>query len=381
MEKSSDKKTILIVTTSYGPGGAERMIATLSSALNQDQYRVIVGLSRPGWLQDECRRLNVQTRTIPLEGSFHIQWFKTCFELIRAEKVALIHAHEFSAIVYGWIVARLAGVPFVGTVHGKNYYWEKLRRRLAYRIVSRSGKLVTVSEDLKRFLISAVGLSEERIQVIYNGIGNSSSVSDGDVDRCRTELGLKQGDPVIGAVGSLYPVKGHTYLLDAMPALIRQHPNIALLLIGSGDLEVPLKEQANRRGIEQRVRFLGLREDIPRLLAVMDVFVLPSLSEGHSIALLEAMLAGRPVVASRVGGNSELVLEGETGILVPSKDPDALTEALHRLLDNRAMREAFGHRATRRVQEQFSASLMTDGYKRLYNDLLGHNEGRVEWQH
>jgi glycosyltransferase involved in cell wall biosynthesis len=381
MKQSSDKQTILIVTTSYGPGGAERMIATLSSALNQDQYRIIVGLSRPGWLQDECRRLNVETRAIPLEGSFHIQWFKTCFELIRAEKVVLIHAHEFSAIVYGWIVARLAGVPFVGTVHGKNYFWEKLRRRLAYRIVSRSGSLVTVSEDLKHFLISAVGLSEARIQVIYNGIESSASVSDGDVDRCRTELDLKPGDPVIGAVGSLYPVKGHKYLLDAMPALIRQHQNVTLLLIGSGDLEAQLKEQAKRLGIEQRVRFLGLRGDIPRLLAVMDVFVLPSLSEGHSLALLEAMLAGRPVVASGVGGNSELVLEGETGILVPSKDPDALTEALHQLLDNRAMREAFGHRATRRVQQQFSARLMTDGYKRLYNDLLGSNEGRVGWQH
>lgn len=357
------------------------MIATLSSALNQDQYRVIVGLSRPGWLQDECTRLNVETCAIPLEGSFHIQWFKTCFKLLRAENVVLIHAHEFSAIVYGWIVARLAGVPFVGTVHGKNYFWEKLRRRLAYRLVSRSGRLVTVSEDLKQFLISAVGLSEARIQVIYNGIGNSSSVNDGDVDRCRAELDLKPGDPVIGAVGSLYPVKGHTYLLDAMPALIRQHPNITLLLIGSGDLEVGLKEQARRQGVEGRVRFLGLRKDIPRLLAVMDVFVMPSLSEGHSLALLEAMLAGRPVVASRVGGNSELVLEGETGILVPSKDPEALTEAVHRLLDNRAMREAFGQRATRRVQQQFSARLMTDGYKRVYNDLLRSNEGRVGWQH
>lgn len=357
------------------------MITTLSSALNQDRYKVIVGLSRPGWLQDECRRLSVETRVIPLDGQFHTQWFKTCFKLIRAERVALVHAHEFSAIVYGWIVARLAGVPFVGTIHGKNYFWEKLRRRLAYRIVSRSGRLVTVSEDLKRFVMSAVGLPEARIQVIYNGIENNSSVSDGDVDRCRTELDLTPGDPVIGAVGSLYPVKGHRHLLDAMPALIQQHPNVTLLLIGSGDLEAPLKEQAKRLGIEQRVRFLGLRGDIPRLLAVMDVFVLPSLSEGHSLALLEAMLAGRPVVASRVGGNTELVLEGETGILVPSKAPDALTAALHRLLDNRAMREAFGIRATRRVQQQFSAKLMTDSYKRLYNDLLGGNEGHVGWQH
>jgi glycosyltransferase involved in cell wall biosynthesis len=107
----------------------------------------------------------------------------------------------------------------------------------------------------------------------------------------------------------------------------------------------------------------------------MDVFVLPSLSEGQSLALLEAMAAGRAAVATRVGGNAELVLESETGILVPPKDPTALTEALHQLLDNRAMREAFGQRATRRVQRQFSARLMTDGYGRLYNDLLGSNEG------
>jgi glycosyltransferase involved in cell wall biosynthesis len=356
------------------------MISSLAASLGQLSFRVIVGLFRPGWLKEQCESKGIGVRVLPIKGLLGWGWFRECLKLIRQEGVSLIHAHEFSAILYGWIVARLAGVPFVGTIHGKNYFWEKLRRRLAYRIISRSGRLVAVSDDLKRFVMSAVGLPEAQIQVIYNGIENSSSVSDDDVDRCRTELDLKPGDPVIGAVGSLYPVKGHKYLLDAMPALIRQHPNVTLLLIGSGDLEVPLKEQAKRLGIEQRVRFLGLRGDIPRLLAVMDVFVLPSLSEGHSLALLEAMLAGRPVVASRVGGNAELVFEGETGILVPSKDPDALTKALHQLLDNRAMRETFGHRATRRVQQQFSARLMSDGYKRLYNDLLGSNEGRVEWQ-
>jgi len=350
------------------------MICSLAASLEQLGLRAIVGLFGPGWLQEQCESRGVAVRVLPIEGILGWVWFRECLKLVRQEGVSLIHAHEFSAIVYGWIVARLAGVQFVGTVHGKHYFWEKLRRRLAYRIVSRSGKLVAVSEDLKRFLISVVGLSEARIQVIYNGIENSFSMSDGDVNRCRTELDLKPGDPVIGTVGSLYPVKGHTYLLNAMPALIRQHPTVTLLLIGRGDLEVSLKEQARQLGIERQVRFLGLRNDIPRLLAIMDVFVLPSLSEGHSIALLEAMLAGRPVVASRVGGNAELVLEGETGILVPSKDPDALTEALHQLLDNRAMREAFGHRATRRVQQQFSARLMTDGYKRLYNALLGSNK-------
>lgn len=380
MKQLADKKVILIVTTSYGPGGAERMIATLSSELNQGQYRVIVGLSRPGWLQDECKRLNVETRIIPLDGPFHMQWFKVCFDLIRSEQVALIHAHEFSAIVYGWVVSRFAGVPFVGTVHGKNYFWEKLRRRLAYRVISWSGRLVAVSEDLKRFIMSAVGVPEAQVQVIYNGVRDTDPVAESEADRCRTELGIQPGNPVVGSVGSLYPVKGHQYLLDAMPGLIRRHPSITLLLIGSGDLDASLKEQARRMSIEGHVRFLGLRLDIPRLLASMDVFVLPSLSEGHSLALLEAMQAGKPVVATRVGGNTELVCDGETGILVPSKDPDALTEALHRLLDNRAMRDAFGLQAMRRVQKQFSSSLMAEGYKCLYDDLLGSCGGGRGWR-
>ena len=101
------------------------MVAALSATLNQDQFRVLVGISLPGWLQDECDRLKVKTRGIPLAGAFHVQWFKTCFHLVRNENVALIHAHEFGAILYGWIIARLTGIPFIGTIHGKNYFWGK----------------------------------------------------------------------------------------------------------------------------------------------------------------------------------------------------------------------------------------------------------------
>ena len=347
------------------------MLAALSATLNQDQFRVLVGISLPGWLQDECERLKVETRGIPLAGAFHVQWFRTCFHLVRNENVVLIHAHEFGAILYGWIIARLTGIPFIGTIHGKNYFWEKLRRRMAYRIISRSGILVAVSEDLKRFVMDKIGLPDTNVRVIYNGVQSGSSVSGDEVIRGRIELGLKDSDHVIGAVGNLYPVKGHQYLLQAMPVVLKQYPGATLVLVGRGVLEASLKEQAKQLGIEGQVRFLGMRQDIPNLLAIMSVFVMPSLSEGLSLALLEAMVAGRPVVATRVGGNAELVANGETGILVKSKDPEALAAAICKLLGNKAMREEFGRKAVTRAQERFSARQMADNYRTLYNELLG----------
>lgn len=371
-----EKPTVLHLSTSSGPGGAERVISTLSAVLNRDQCRVIVGLFRPGWLQTECERLGVETLVTPLSGPFHFRWFVGCLQLIRREKVALIHAHEFSAIVYGWIVARIAGLPFVGTIHGKNYFWEKWRRRFAYRVVSRSGHLVAVSEDLKRFVVNKVGIPDARVRVIHNGVAPSGAVSDEETDRCRAELGIGTGDLVIGTVGSLYPVKGHQYLLDAMPAVFRSYPNAVLLLVGRGDLEVSLKEQARRVGIEERVRFLGMRQDVPRLLSVMNVFVLPSLSEGLSVALLEAMASGKPVVATRVGGSPELVEHGQTGFLVQPEDVRDLAANLMKLLSDPGMMRQFGQQGAERVRQHFSMAAVASRYRDLYWECIGPNAQR-----
>jgi len=291
--------------------------------------------------------------------------------LIRRENISLIHAHEFSAIVYGWIVARITGIPFVGTIHGKNYYWEKARRRLAYRMVSRAGRLVAVSEDLKQFVVEKVGIPASRILMIYNGVKPDILVSDAEVDSCRAELGLQAGDRVIGSVGSLYQVKGHRYLLDAMPAVLSRHPNTVLLLVGRGELEVSLKEQAKRLGIDRQVRFLGMRQDVPRLLAAMEVFVLPSLSEGLSMAVLEAMASGKPVVATRVGGNPELLDYGKAGLLVRSEDAQDLAANLTKILDDGEMIRAMGRAGEDRVLRNFTMDRMVAQYRDLYWRLVG----------
>lgn len=367
MSTQPPKQTILHLSTTSGPGGAERVISSLSASLNTGRRRVVVGLFRPGWLQTESERLGVETIIMPLSGPLHLGWFLNCLRLIRRERIALIHAHEFSAIVYGWIVSRLARIPFTGTIHGKNYFWEKARRRAAYRIIARTATLVAVSEDLKRFVVEKIEIPADRIKVIYNGVTPSPQMSDAEIERCRSELGIQTGDRVLGTVGSLYPVKGHTFLLDAMPTVLERFPNTVLIIAGRGQLEVLLKDQAKRLGIEHNIRLLGMRQDIPRLLALMDVFVLPSLSEGLSMALLEAMAAGKAIIATRVGGNPELVEEGKTGMLVTAEDATELAASLITMLEEPTTMHFFGRIGAVRVQQQFSTHRMSNQYADLYS--------------
>jgi glycosyltransferase involved in cell wall biosynthesis len=366
MTSVGEKTTVLHLSTSSGPGGAERMISTLTAELNQGQFRVIVGLFRSGWLQTECEARGVQTCVMPLAGLFNLQWFRACLRLLRREQVALIHAHEFSAILCGWIVATLAGLPFVATVHGKNYFWEKLRRRVTYRLVSRHGTLVVVSQDLKRFVCDKVGVAGNRVEVIYNGVAPAQMVTDEEVQKCKAELEVSGSYPMLGVVGSLYPVKGHRFLLEAMQEIIRQWPKAQLLVIGRGELEVSLKEQVEQLAIGANVHFLGMRQDVPRLLSLLDVCILPSLSEGLSLALLEAMASGKPVVATRVGGNPELIDHGRTGFLVQPEDARDLAANLLKLLNDPETMQQFGRQAEERVRQHFSMKQMVDRYRGLY---------------
>jgi len=291
---------------------------------------------------------------------------RECYRIVREDKVDLIHAHEFDAIVHGMVVAALAGIPMVATVHGRIYFWEKARRRAAYRLVSRYAQMVAVSEELRHFLIDQVGIHKNRVRVIYNGVDEPARFDRNDVAQYKKDLGIPHDDTVVGVIGNLYPVKGHTYLLQAIPQILTTCPQTSFLFIGRGELEVPLKTQVKELGVEEKVRFLGLRQDIPTLLSVMDIFAMPSLSEGLSIALLEAMAAAKPVVATDVGGNPELVASGETGLLVPAKDPEALAHALVQLLNDPATMQRYGQAGLKRVRDRFALQTMTSEYQAIY---------------
>ena len=171
-------------------------------------------------------------------------------------------------------------------------------------------------------------------------------------------------------VGSLYGVKGHRYLLEAAPSVLKACPSTVFLIAGRGECETALREQARSLGIDAQVRFLGFRQDVPALLAICDVFVLPSLSEGLSIAILEAMAAARPVVTTRVGGNPELVVDGETGVLVEPADARRLASAVIRILTDPAEARRLGENGLSRVRGRFNIGAMVREYEATYDAAL-----------
>lgn len=367
---SMPTKLILHLSSTSGPGGAEMLVSRIASGLDLNRFRSLVGLFTPGWLKDRCEKLSLPTVVLPMQSQWDVAWIVRCCALVRCQRVDLIHAHEFRANVFGAIVAKLCGIPLVGTVHGKNYYPDHVKRRMAYRWVSTAAKMVAVSEDLRRFLQDQVGVHRDRVARIYNGVDMPERMSRERVAQFRSDLGIQPSEFTLGIVGSLYPVKGHTYLFDAFRSVLKLHPKTKLLVVGQGDLEDSLKRQVLELGIDHAVSFLGLRNDVPSILAALDLFVLPSLSEGLPVALLEAMSAAVPVVASSVGGTPEIVQDGQSGLLVSPKNAPELADRILEIINNRDKSKLLGERGRERVAKEFTTARMFDHYQELYDGCL-----------
>jgi glycosyltransferase involved in cell wall biosynthesis len=346
-------------------------MASVASGLDALRYRSVVCLFRDGWLRARCEQVGLETHIVPIAGVLDVRWLRQFSRLVRDRDVGLIHAHEFGANTYGTLAGRLTRVPVIATVHGRSYYADWGYRRLAYRIVSRAAGMVTVSKDLKRFVVERTGASARRVRVVYNGIGLLGPVSAEARARLRAELGIRDGERVVTVVGNLYDVKGHRYLLEAAPSVLRACPSTVFLIAGRGEREAALREQATSLGIGTRVRFLGFRQDVPALLAICEVFVLPSLSEGLSVAVLEAMAAAKPVVTTRVGGNPELVVDGQTGVLVEPADPPRLASAVTRILADPVEARRLGENGLSRVRSRFTIGAMVRAYEAIYDAALG----------
>jgi glycosyltransferase involved in cell wall biosynthesis len=365
-------KTVLHLIETSGPGGAEKIFLSVIAGLNPERYRSVACLLREGWVAEQLRQLAVPTWVIPQRHSLDVDWIIHLARRLRSHGVDLMHAHEFGMNVYGSLLSVFTGIPIVMTVHGKNYYTQKLRRRLAYRFVAIQGQVVAVSEDLKTYLVNSVGIPGARITVLHNGINlEQFCVGRDQREQVRRELCVSDTQFLIGTVGNLYPVKGQTDLLNAAAKVLTRFPQTVFFLAGRGPLLADLQRETHILGIEKHIRFLGFREDVPALLAAADIFVLPSRSEGLSVSILEAMAAGKPVVATDVGGNRESIIEGQTGFLSRSGDAAALAEGLCRLLDHPDQIPSIGREGRRRVGDLFSVQKMVSNYEAVYETLTG----------
>jgi glycosyltransferase involved in cell wall biosynthesis len=364
---SPAKKRVLHLIETSGPGGAERVLINIVENLDRTRHESVICLLKEGWLAAQLRQRGFEPITIPQRKGHDPRWISQCVGLIRRKRIDVLHTHEFSMNTYGSVASWLTRVPMIATVHGKAYYGERWRRRMAYRLVARHAvQMVAVAEDIRRFLIDHVGATPGKLCTIYNGVDSKTVCTAADGERVRYELGISKATTVIGTIANLYPVKGHTFLLKAAAQVARVSPETVWLFAGRGSLLGQLQEEARQLGIVDKVRFLGFRNDAGALLQAMDLFVLPSLSEGLPVSILEAMAAGRPVVATNVGGNREVIVEGKTGFLVPPGDSGALASQMVALLADRQLAQRFGTEGHTRVRENFTLERMVSAYERLY---------------
>ena len=362
-------RTVLHLIETGGPGGAEQMMVRLAAELGPE-YRSEAALIRDSWLGTALRRRGVAVTMLRDGPHGSLGTLQDLLRIIRETRVAILHSHEFFMNTLGLVASWMTGVPLVATVHGRNYYADRFRRRAAYRLVARLARMVAVSEDVRLFLAHRVGISHRRITVIPNGVPLNHAPSDDKTSAVRESLGLHRHSQVVGVVGSLYPVKGHKYLIEGSPQVIARIPHAAFLVVGRGRLREELEAHTRRLGVASHFRFLGHRDDVSDLLALCHVFVLPSLSEGMPLALLEAMAAGVPPIATRVGGVSEVLEDGKTGLLVPPQDSDALAKGIVSLLSDRTRAQQMAQSAREMVTSRFSLAGMVQAYQGLYAQLI-----------
>jgi glycosyltransferase involved in cell wall biosynthesis len=366
-------RTILHLTETSEPGGSETVLAYIAANLDPDRYRSRICLLHEGWLTNHLRELELEYQIIENRHSYDPGFLMRLLRLIRREKIDLVHSHEFMMNVYGAIAAKLRGIPMIGTVHGKVYFTEKKPRLLAYKLAFRiCSRMIAVSEDLKEYLIESINLEKPgKVLTIYNGIDLTRFAVGGYPDDVARELSIEPGTVVAGSVGSLFEVKGFEYLLRAAKKVKTAIPKFRLLIVGEGRQEEPLKQLAETLGLRDAVDFMGFRKDVPRLLNLLDIYVCSSISEGLSLSILEAMASGKPIVATSVGGNPELVVDGQNGFLVPPEDPGALSERVIDLARDEKLRLSMGKRSRQIAEEKFSLKTMIENYQRLYERLIG----------
>ncbi len=370
-------KTVLHLIETSDPDGAERMMVHLATRLGPE-YRSEAALIRNGWLGSALRSQGIPVTMLRYEsrGSFanlyDLATLRDLLTLIRERHVAILHTHEFFMNTLGLIASRLTGVPVVATVHERNYYPDRLRRRVAYRLFGRfAQQMVTVSEGLRDLLTERIGIPPDRIRVVPNGVTIDEIPSQETVLGLRQSLGFNQQSLLVGTVGRLHPKKGHKYLIEGAVHVVRRFPGVVFLIVGGGELHDELEAQARALGVAPYFRFLGHREDVRDLLPLLDIFVLPSLSEGMPLALLEAMAAGIPPVATRIGGVNEVVEDGKTALIVPPKDTRALADSIITLLEDRPLAQEMGEAARQVATRRFSVGRMVEDYKEIYTGLIG----------
>jgi len=379
-------RTIAQIFIEYVPrklGFLEEYLFSLSSACMRMGIRLVAVFpdTPADFVLKALGEIGTDVFVLPFQSGLHsTRSFLELIKLIRRERIELVDFHFGTDVAIAFIATwlRIFDGSVIVVKHQHNRYERKKHLAFVQRRISRAKlaclpvhKVIAVSEAVKRDLL-AHSVRDAKVVVVHNGINLSryEACPEG-ARKIRNEFGFSDEVSVITAVALACPRKGLEYLLEALPEILKEKPSTKVLLVGGGPLTEALKKQASELGVGENVIFTGIRNDIPEILAATDVAVLPSLSEGLGVAILEAMSCARPVVASNLDEISEMVVDGETGLLVPPRNPEKIAEAIIRLLKDEQLARQIAKSGQNMVREKFSDERMIKDTLSVYEQLAG----------
>jgi len=367
--ESAKKIKILFVLDRIKYAGTQLHALELVERLNKDEFD-----SRACCLDGRDPYPGIMNLGIKkIYGFGGIKGLMQLVRYIKREEFDIVHTFLFNEDILGVIAAHLAKAKVIITDRrGTGKFIHGARRHIfAYRIINRwVGKIICVSNAVREIVKIKERVSDAKLITIYNGVDIEKFRIRKSPSQMKSSLGLKDDEFAVGIIANFSWIKGHKDIIVAAKTVIKTLPNTKFIFIGDGALFKKCKKLTEDSGIDKNILFLGRRDDIPELLPIMDVAVNASYSEGMSNAILEAMAAGVPVVATAVDGNLETVVDGTTGILVPPKNPETMASAIIKILSDRKLARKMGDEAREVVKNKFTSEIMIKNTEDLYRDLL-----------
>ncbi len=363
------RTNLMQITHDLAIGGLQQVVVNICRSIDREKFKVsVLCLRALGEFVPDVQSLGIKVFSLPRtkRGADYLSFLKVA-KILRQEKIDVIHTHNTQPFVDGTLGALFSGVKtIVHTDHARDFpdkrrymFAEYMMSHFAYRVVG-------VSDHTSANLVNYEKISPKKVVTVANGIDGSRYQIRIDRGEKRKELGIKSNGPIIGLGVRLTEQKGITYLLQAMPQVIKCFPDITLVVAGDGTLKKELQAEAFHLGIDKSVLFLGSRLDVPELLKLFDLYVLPSLWEGLPMVLLEAMAAGCPIIATDVGGVSTVIEDKKNGVLVAPQNHKLLGANIVRLLSENDLREYYIRNGLQKFRDKFSADIMTRQYEKFY---------------
>lgn len=361
---------ILHICHSLNVGGLERIVVDLAKGFtDKGHYVEICCLEKKEPLGINAEEMGIKVFSLGKRPGISLSMHMRILKMLARGKYHVIHTHNEAGLIYGLPATFFRGVyNTVHTEHGKepDYKKRKVLQTIEGFLLRRVKNIVAVSDDLKSFIERSFSIDSKSIAVIHNGIDVDYFYRPECCEETKRKLGIDRNSFVIGNISRLVTLKNHIFLFKIFRELIKDYPNLKLVLVGNGPLLNSLKTSSIEMGISSFVIFLGERDDVPQLLSAFDMFILPSLTEGISITLLEAMASGTPVVASDVGGNPEIIKNERTGFLIALHETDKWIFSIRSIIEDFNKRKQISEAGRKFVRERFSLTGMLKQYEKIY---------------